>query len=53
MSIEQTVRDVWQAMSTLSDAQEPIGVEQWERASDGINHAKRQLMALLDAARVD
>ena len=37
--------------STFSDAQDLIGFGQGERASDRINHAKRHLMAGLDAAR--
>jgi hypothetical protein len=49
MNIEE-VTEVWQAFSTLSDAQELIGVERGEKASDRINHAKRHLMAVLDKA---
>lgn len=52
MNTEGTVREVWQAFSILSDAQELIGVEEGERASDHINHAKRHLMVVLEAARV-
>ncbi len=52
MTTEETVREVWQAFSTLSDAQELIS-EEGERASDRINHAKRHLMVVLDAAKAE
>ncbi len=48
---EEFMREVWQAFSTLSDAQELIGMGEGEGANEQVNHAKRHLMVVLDAAR--
>ncbi len=48
---DEFMREVWQAFSTLSDAQELIGMGEGEGANEQVNHAKRHLMVVLDAAR--
>ena len=41
------VKDVWEAFSTLSDAQEMVENKEWERANDLINHSKLHLMRMM------
>lgn len=67
MATKETISEIWQAISILSDAQEliAIGVRHhrmdqpdtdrvtWVSAQDRINHAKRHLIVILDAARRD
>ena len=41
-------RDVWEAFSTLSDAQLMIEMDNKEKANDRINHAKLHIMRAMD-----
>jgi len=43
-----TMKHVWEAFSTLSDAQELISMGNTERANETINHAKRHLSQVFE-----
>jgi len=58
----EIIREAWQAMSVLSDAQEVLGTEEnlmpisgatKMRANEQINHAKRHLIRAFDLARAE
>lgn len=52
--IDQTMAGhLWQAFTTLSDAQELIALGDSDRANDEINHAKRHLHEVFSKLRDD
>ena len=44
----ETDRDIWEAFSTLSDAQLMVEMNNEEKANDLINHAKLHIMRAMD-----
>mgnify|MGYP001343610902 FL=1 len=48
MEDQLTMKHVWEAFSTLSDAQELISMGRNESANDMINHAKQHLSKVFE-----
>lgn len=51
METKELYQHIFQAFSALSDAQELLGrvIGEWQRVDAQLNHAKRHLMAIMQA----